>query len=80
MRAPFIRIIKLPESLYGSSDDMVEFAENFTKSMILDHKADCAATVFDKKPWLRICANIYNVKEDYTKLCDAILQYNSHAR
>ena len=77
MRAPFIRIIELPEWLYGSKHDIIEFSQTFPKKMILDYKVNCAVTVFDEKPWLRVCGNIYNTKEDYTRLGDAILAYYS---
>ena len=79
MRAPFIRIIKLPEWLYTSNESMVEFAKYFPKTLMLDYKVNCDVTVFDKQPWLRISANIYNTKEDYTRLCDAILEYNAYS-
>ena len=79
MRAPFIRIIKIPEWLYTSNESMVEFAKYFPKTMILDYKVNCDVTVFDKQPWLRISANVYNIKEDYTRLCDAILEYSANS-
>ena len=72
MVAPFMRVLRLPStSKYAHSRDeteklMYDLAENFGSVV--------AVNFFSGHLWLRISANIYNCKEDYLLLRDAVLK------
>ncbi|XP_071946911.1 uncharacterized protein [Antedon mediterranea] len=74
VRAPFMALIKLPRK-DGDKLPAVNYANSEQLISIFYKKYDivCAFTVVDGEFWVRISAHIYNCKEDYFKLRDAVL-------
>ena len=75
MRAPCMRVISCPPWLLNL--DTIEIADEFVQKMSEHDRINCPITVFNGASWIRISANIYNTKDDYIKLRDAILKYQS---
>ena len=75
MRAPFMRVISWPPWLFNL--DSIDKANEFTQKMSEEDKINCPITFFNGAAWIRISANIYNTKDDYIKLREAILKYKS---
>ena len=75
MRAPCMRVIGCPTWL--NNLDTIEMADDFVQKMAEEESVNCPITVFNGTPWIRISANIYNTKNDFIKLRDVILKYQS---
>ena len=49
-----------------------EVVENLVIELNDKHNVVVALTFFDKKPWIRLSANVYNEKSDYVNLRDRL--------
>ena len=73
MRAPYLRIVAMPYSdLYP--EVTFDVVENLMEKLVTEHQLITALTFFDKKPWIRLSANVYNDKSDYVKLRDRLAE------
>ena len=71
MRAPYLRIVAMPNSdLYP--EVTFDVVEELMPKLAAEHQLVTALTFFDKKPWIRLSANVYNDKSDYVKLRDRL--------
>jgi hypothetical protein len=73
MRAPCMRAISCPPWLHNIGT--LDMANAFTQKMSEKDEINCPITIFNGASWIRISTNIYNTKDDYIKLRDAILKY-----
>ena len=72
MRAPFMTCIRLPsefQSIYGTS-------RSSRKLLRIDifqcYKVVTAIVCIQSSLWCRISANVYNIKDDYVRLANAV--------
>ena len=75
MQAPCMRVIGCPSWL--SNLETIETGDDFIKKMSERDNVNCPITVFNGTPWIRISANIYNTRDDYIRVRDVILKYES---
>jgi len=71
MQAPYMRLLKLPETSKYSAVRVD--AERFMDDLI-SHNVIGVVVPVSGQLWLRISANVYNCRDDYIKLKDALLQ------
>ena len=54
------------------SEYSFEVCEDLIVKLLEEFGLVIAVTFFEKKPWLRMSANIYNCKQDFVQMKDAI--------
>ncbi|KAK3754179.1 hypothetical protein QZH41_020605 [Actinostola sp. cb2023] len=72
MRAPFMTCIRLPsefQSFYGTSHSSEELLR---KDIFQCYKVVTAIVCIQSSLWCRISANVYNTKDDYVRLANAV--------
>jgi len=71
MEAPFMRVLGLPDSkAYPLTR---ESGINLMKDLYTNQNVVVALVAFNNQAWIRISANIYNCKEDYVQLKEALI-------
>ena len=66
----------MPAALPEAAHIAVTFnsAEELMKEILREFELVLQITCFSGKLWVRIAANVYNVKEDYLRLRDVVLE------
>jgi len=72
MRAPFLAVIRLPNAIsayYGATD---QGAEKVMQDLYKRFKMVVYVVTIQGCLWCRISAQVYNIREDYYQLCNAV--------
>ncbi|XP_071948125.1 uncharacterized protein [Antedon mediterranea] len=71
LKAPFMILIKLPD--FENIPLTPDGSKAIALSVYQKHKVHIAATRVNGRFWLRLSAHVYNTKDDYYKLRDALM-------
>ena len=73
MRAPFMAIIRLPNELSAAYGATHEGGNRMITDFYNKYKIVACFVSVQASLWCRVSAQVYNVKEDYMELAEAVL-------
>ena len=72
MEVPFMRMVRLPESLQGPATN--EYIRKLVVSLFMQYKVTSCVDAVAGELWCRLSAQVYNAREDFLQLASAMEQ------